>query len=101
MAEVSRAVSHLLEAAQFFSSCSESPPKNPKAAIQCLYTALSLVLPPSREAEIRIILGEMLLKFTNDLIIALDHLQKAHRLLQNVVVTRFCLFYIIRYRMSH
>lgn len=92
MAEVSRAVDHLLEAAQFFTASTSGPPKNPKVAIQCLYTALALVLPPSREAEIRIILGEMLLKFTNDLPVALDHLQKAHRLLQMVFETPHYIF---------
>lgn len=85
MSEVARAVEVLLKSALLFKepvSRKDLRPKNIRASIKCLYTALSLVLPPSKEAEIRVALGEILLQFSNDLPMAVEHLQKAYRIIQ-------------------
>jgi len=87
MAEVVKAVDFLLDAAHFFhKTATESNGKSEtiKVSIQCLATALSLVLPPSREAEIRLMLGELLLKHTENAGLAVEHLQKAYVLHQKV-----------------
>lgn len=87
MAEVAKAVDFLLNAANFFADPSIGPnnkPRSIKAALQCMYTALSFVLPPSREADVRMRLGELLLDFTEESQLAVEQLQKAHNLVNSV-----------------
>lgn len=86
MTEVAKAADFLIEAAVFFARppAEQTLPRHIKAAVQCLHTALSFVLPPTREAEIRLLLGEMLIDHTEELAMAIDHLQKAQRLTQRV-----------------
>ncbi len=87
MGEVTKVIDALLNAASHFlkpSNFKTNKPRNVKAAIKCLFTALSFVLPPSREAEIRLTLGKVLLVYTENLEMAVEQLQKSYRLLQTV-----------------
>lgn len=83
MAEALKAVDFLLNAAHHFldrATGTSASRENLRVTIQCLYTALSLVLPPSKEAEIRLFLGELLLEHSENLQTAIEQLQKAYLL---------------------
>lgn len=84
MSEVAKAAHLLIDAANFFVKPVNGKPKNVKIAVQCLCTALSFVLPPSKEIQLRLMLGEIYLQHTSDPGLALEQLQKAQRLLQQV-----------------
>lgn len=88
MAEALKAVDFLLDAAHHFLEQANGKKGNQESlrvTIQCLYTALSLVLPPSKEAEIRLFLGELLLEHSENLQSAIEQLQKAYLLSLKVV----------------
>ncbi len=53
-------------------------------AIKCLYMALSMVLAPQIEVELRLALGNVLLDHTRNFNDALDQIQKAHQLAESV-----------------
>jgi hypothetical protein len=53
-------------------------------AIKCLYMALSMVLAPQIEVELRLMLGNVLLDHTMNYNEALDQIQKAHQLAESV-----------------
>lgn len=62
--------------------CTESLQVLP--AIKCLYMALSMVLAPQIEVELRLMLGNVLLDHTKNYNDALDQIQKAHQLAESV-----------------
>lgn len=53
-------------------------------AIKCLYMALSMVLAPQIEVELRLALGNILLDYTKNYNEALEQIQKAHQLAETV-----------------
>ena len=53
-------------------------------AMKCLYMALSTVLAPQIEVELRLMLGNVLLDHTNNFNDALEQIQKAHQLAESV-----------------
>lgn len=53
-------------------------------AMKCLYMALSMVLAPQIEVELRLMLGNILLDHTRNFNDALDQIQKAHQLAESV-----------------
>lgn len=88
MTEVLKAARVLVNAATVFKTPSKTQPIiNAKAAIKCLYAALSLVVPPSFELEIRLALGELLLQHSTQPLFAVEQFQKAFSLCQNVKQT--------------
>ena len=71
-------------AKKFLSPTSTSPQVLP--AIKCLYMALSMVLAPQFEVEIRLLLGNVLLDQTQNFNEALDQIQKAYQLAESVSI---------------
>lgn len=71
-------------AKKFLSPTSTSPQVLP--AIKCLYMALSMVLAPQFEVEIRLMLGNVLLDQTQNFNEALDQIQKAYQLAESVSI---------------
>lgn len=53
-------------------------------AMKCLYMALSMVLAPQIEVELRLSLGNILLDYTKNYNEALEQIQKAHHLAESV-----------------
>ena len=53
-------------------------------AIKCLYMALSMVLAPQIEVELRLLLGNVLLDHTQNFNDALEQIRKAHQLAESV-----------------
>lgn len=53
-------------------------------AMKCLYMALSMVLAPQIEVELRLTLGNIFLDYTKNFNEALDQIQKAHQLAESV-----------------
>lgn len=85
MAEIVKAAKNLIDAALYFSTLNPSnSPRNIPAAVRCLVSALSLVIPTSLELEIRLMLGELLLSYGEDVTLGLDQFQKAYSLTQTV-----------------
>ena len=62
-------------------------------AIKCLYMALSMVLAPQIEVEVRLMLGNVLLDHTGNYNDALDQIQKAHQLAESVTYFIFNFFF--------
>jgi hypothetical protein len=87
MADILKASNALKNAAIFFSSSDEgsNKPRNIKASVKCLFTALSLVLPASNELELRLMLGEQLLKYSKNVAHAAEQFQKSYSLVQMVL----------------
>ena len=56
-------------------------------ALKCLYMAVSMVLAPQIEVELRLVLGNTLLDHTSNFNDALDQIQKAHQLAESVTNT--------------
>lgn len=63
-------------------------------AIKCLYMALSMVLAPQIEVELRLALGNVLLDHTRNFNDALDQIQKAHQLAESVNGNVFVFLFI-------
>lgn len=60
-------------------------------AMKCLYMALSMVLAPQIEVELRLKLGNLLLDYTKNYNEALEQVQKAHQLAESVNIEMFLL----------
>ena len=58
-------------------------------AIKCLNMALSMILAPQIEVELRLQLGNVLLDHTSNFNEALEQIQKAHQLAENVNIISF------------
>ena len=61
-----------------------SEPTQVLPAMKCLYMALSMVLAPQIEVELRLALGNILLDYTKNYDEALEQIQKAHQLAESV-----------------
>lgn len=81
--EPTRIAYYLFNCAQKFISCGNT---QVLPAIKCLYMALSMVLAPQIEVELRLMLGNVLLDHTKNFNDALEQIQKAHQLAENVNV---------------
>lgn len=64
-------------------------------AIKCLYMALSMVLAPQIEVELRLLLGNVLLDHTQNFNDALDQIRKAHQLAESVQLFSCFHFYLL------
>ena len=62
----------------------ETEPIQVLPAMKCLYMALSMVLAPQIEVELRLMLGNILLDYTKNYNEALEQIQKAHQLAESV-----------------
>lgn len=80
--EPTRMAYYLFNCAKKFMSAAGSPQVLP--AMKCLYMALSMVLAPQIEVELRLLLGNILLDHTKNFSDALEQIQKAHQLAENV-----------------
>lgn len=85
--EPTRLARHLAACAQTFLGVAhggEERPPEVLPALKCLFMALSLVLPLQLEAELRLVVGNVLLDYTQNFDDALDQLQKAQQLALSV-----------------
>lgn len=83
--EPTKTAFYLYNCSKKFLAPTNGGPPQVLPAMKSLYMALSMVLAPQIEVELRLALGNVLLDHTRNFNDALDQIQKAHQLAESVI----------------